>query len=404
MREQVEASKRAQAEEQRAAVAQWSRAAASGECERGNAAWSAGEEASEEDIAPSGPLDAAMSRASAFAERDAALAPPRPPVRITVTHTPLERPELPAREPCHEDDNGMHDPVVGKASQRRNLALRCAPAAGAVSLACEAVDASERHPAFLCDKGDAFLSAGAWEAARNAFSAALQLMTAPDNTPRCRALRGRALCLRRLGDDAGAVRDLEAAAACADSAAARTAIDADLAAARADAEAPAEALRQRGDSAATAGDVDTALGMYQRALERTSACTDADADALRVRIAALGNRASLWLSQGQLAAAAVDVEDALGLLLGPDELGNATLAHILADDTAELPAGVTRGGGVATLARLLARRSACRAKQHNFGAAARDAAAAATLRRRLGDAEVAAKLDMDAQRLQALAL
>jgi tetratricopeptide (TPR) repeat protein len=301
-------------------------------------------------------------------------------MRVIVTHTQLEKPGLPAR------DGGAVD---ADALSRRNGAV------AACVRGTDAVDASERHPIFLCDKGDTLAAAGAWDAAENAFSAALKLQpsadTAASGAPSllARALRGRATCRRHLGDDAGAVADLEAAVlASMDSHAHsewRSAVDAELAAARADCLLTPDELRQRGDALAGAGQVDDALSLYRRALARGG---------LRVQVAVYTNRAALWLKQGQLAAAESDVQAAFHLVFGStDVAGDAVVTEVL-EDTER----ARQCGGGAALSRLLARRAGIMAKQHRFADAAADARAAAALRRRDGELDVAAALEADAAR------
>ena len=385
VREQADRASRAEVDAQRAAVAAWSHG---DHGQSGQLPDDAGRDGDGAAAAPAAPLPAPL---------DDPL-PPRAPMRVIVTHTQLEKPGLPARAPEAEHAGG---PVDAEAALRRNAAL---PAR--VRPNGDALDASERHPIFLCDKADTLVAAGAWDAAENAFTAALRLMppqqqsdaaTAAAPSLRARALRGRAACRRHLCDDAGAVADLEAAVASVDSQSHsewRSAVDAELTSARADCALTPDELRQRGDTLASAGQVEDALAFYQRALARGAA----DAGGLRVQVATHTNRAALWVKQGQLAAAEGDVQAALQLVFCVADVEGATVVAEVVADTER----ARQCGGGAALSRLFARRAGIRARQHRFGEAAVDARAAAALRRRDGELDVAAALEADASRWAAL--
>ena len=380
----VDTATQAELDGQRAALAAWSHGAQG----------QAGMQPVEDD----GDGEAAATAAPLPPPCDAPALPPRAPMRVIVTHTQLKKPGLPARAPTAEKDGGAVD---ADALSRRNGVVPSRV------LGTDAVDASERHPIFLCDKADTLAAAGAWDAAENAFSAALQLQPSHQPTEvaasaapslRARALRGRAACRRHLGDDGGAVADLEAARTASMDGQThsewRCAVDAELAAARADCSLTPDELRQRGDTLAGAGKVDMALSFYQRALARG----DADADGLRVQVATYTNRAALWLKRGQLAVAESDVRAALQLVFGStDVAGDTVVAEVIADTEQ-----ARQCGGSAALSRLLARRAGIRAKQHRFADAAADARAAAALRRRDGELDVAAALEADASLWSAL--
>jgi hypothetical protein len=93
-----------------------------------------------------------------------------------------------------------------------------------------------------------------------------------------------------------------------------------LEAAEIDAHATPDDLRRRGDALMGAGVTTGAVLMYTRALDRIRAASDTDADAhCAVCVAALANRSAAMLRNGDVVAAAVDVEHALSLMLEVDD-------------------------------------------------------------------------------------